>query len=38
MLDAINLFLELFKNSDIKDKTSSRFCTGWIISNYNNKT
>jgi len=30
ILDAINLFLELFKNTDIKDKTSSRFCSGWI--------
>jgi DNA-binding transcriptional ArsR family regulator len=38
ILDAINLFLELFKNSDIKDKTSSKFCSGWIISNHNNKT
>ena len=38
ILDAINLFLELFKNSDIKDKTSSKFCSGWIISNQNNKT
>jgi DNA-binding transcriptional ArsR family regulator len=33
ILDAINLFLELFKNSDIKDKTSSKFCSGSIISN-----
>jgi DNA-binding transcriptional ArsR family regulator len=38
ILDAINLFIELFKNSDIKDKTSSKFCSGWINSNYNNKT
>jgi DNA-binding transcriptional ArsR family regulator len=38
ILDAINLFLELFKNSEIKDKTSSKFCSGWIIGNYNNKT
>ena len=38
ILEAINLFLELFKNSDIKDKTSSKFCSGWISSNYNNKT
>ena len=33
ILDAINLFLELFKNSDIKDKTGSKFCSGWIIGN-----
>jgi DNA-binding transcriptional ArsR family regulator len=37
ILDAINLFLELFKNSDLKDKTSTGFCSGWIISNHNNK-
>ena len=35
ILDAINLFLELFKNSDIKDKTISGFCSGWISSNFN---
>jgi len=38
ILDAINLFMELFKNSDIKDKTRPGFCSGWIISNNNNKT
>ena len=38
ILDAINLFVELLKNSDLKDKTSSKFCSGWIISNFNNKT
>jgi DNA-binding transcriptional ArsR family regulator len=37
ILDAINLFLELFKNSDIKDNSSSKFCSGWIRSNYSNK-
>jgi DNA-binding transcriptional ArsR family regulator len=37
ILDAINLFLELSKDSDIKDKTSSKFCSGWINSKYNNK-
>jgi len=37
ILDAINLFLEIFKDSDIKDKTSSKFCSGWIIGNYNTK-
>jgi len=37
ILEAINLFLELFKNSDIKDKTSFRFCSGWTGSNYNIK-
>ena len=38
IFDAINLFLELFKNSDIEEKTSSKFCSGWISSNYYNKT
>ena len=38
ILDAINLFLEIFKDSDIKDKTSSRFCSGWVISDFKNKT
>jgi DNA-binding transcriptional ArsR family regulator len=32
ILDAINLFSELFKNSDIKNSTNSKFCSGWIIS------
>ena len=35
ILDAIDLFLEIFKDSDIKDKTSSRFCSSWISSNFN---
>ena len=38
ILDAINLFLELFRGSDLKYKTSSKFCSDWIISNLNNKT
>ncbi len=38
ILDAINLFLELFKNSNFKYKTSSRLCSDWIITNFNNKT
>jgi DNA-binding transcriptional ArsR family regulator len=38
ILDAINLFLELFKNADIKFKTSSKFCSGWMITNFTNKT
>ena len=37
ILDAINLFLEIFKNSDIKDKTNSKFCSGWTIDDFNNK-
>jgi len=37
ILDAINLFLEIFKDPDIKDKPSSGFCSGWIIDNYNTK-
>jgi DNA-binding transcriptional ArsR family regulator len=35
ILDAIDLFLEIFKDSDIKDKTSSRFSSNWISSNFN---
>ena len=35
ILDAIDLFLEIFKDSDIKDKTSFRFCSSWISSNFN---
>jgi DNA-binding transcriptional ArsR family regulator len=38
ILDAINLFLEIFKDSDIKDKPSSKFCSDWIISNFNKVT
>ena len=37
VLDAIDLFIELFKKSDIKDRTSSKFCSGWMSSNYNSK-
>lgn len=33
ILSAINLFLELFKNSEIKYKPSSKFCSDWIINN-----
>jgi DNA-binding transcriptional ArsR family regulator len=38
ILDAINLFLEIFKDSNLEDKASSKFCSGWIVSNFNNKT
>jgi DNA-binding transcriptional ArsR family regulator len=38
ILDAINLFSEIFKNSDIKYNASSKFCSGWIINDYNKKT
>ncbi len=38
ILDAINLFLELFRNSEIKDKPGPKFCSEWIIGNYNYKT
>lgn len=38
ILEAINLFLDLFKNSDLAGKTSSRFCSGLIMGNFNNKT
>jgi DNA-binding transcriptional ArsR family regulator len=37
ILDAINLVLEIFKDPDIKDNIGSKFCSGWIISNYNSK-
>jgi DNA-binding transcriptional ArsR family regulator len=37
ILDAINLFLELFKDSDLKEKTSYGFCSGWMSGNYNTK-
>lgn len=38
LLDAINLFLDLFKNTDIKYKPGSKFCSGLIVTNYNHKT
>jgi DNA-binding transcriptional ArsR family regulator len=38
ILDAINLFLELFKNSEIKYNPGSKFCSDWIITNFSNKT
>lgn len=31
ILDAIDLFLELFKNSILNDKAGSKFCSGWIM-------
>lgn len=37
ILNAINLFLDLFINSEIKNKTTSRFCSDWMINNFNNK-
>jgi DNA-binding transcriptional ArsR family regulator len=37
ILDAINLVLEIFKDSGIKDNITSKFCSGWIIGNYNAK-
>jgi DNA-binding transcriptional ArsR family regulator len=37
ILDAINLILELFNNYEIKDNTSSKFCSGWMVSNHKNK-
>jgi len=36
ILDAINLFLELFKNSEIKYNPGPKFCSDWIM-NDNNK-
>ena len=37
ILEAIDLFLELFKDSDIKNRSGTRFCSDWIISNFHNK-
>jgi ArsR family transcriptional regulator, arsenate/arsenite/antimonite-responsive transcriptional repressor len=37
ILDAINLFLELFKDSETKYKPDSSFCSDWIINNYKTK-
>jgi DNA-binding transcriptional ArsR family regulator len=37
ILDAIDLFLEIFKDLDIKNNASAKFCSGWIIGNYNTK-
>ena len=36
ILEAIDLFLELFKDSNIKSRPSTRFCSDWIISNFHN--
>ncbi len=35
ILDAINLFSDIFKHSDIIDKTGSGFCAGWLNRKYN---
>jgi len=35
ILEAIDLFLELFRNSELKYKPGSGFCSGWIINNNN---
>ena len=37
ILEAINLFLELFRNSEIEYKQGSKFCSDWIFHNNNNK-
>jgi DNA-binding transcriptional ArsR family regulator len=37
ILDAINLVLEIFNDSDIIDNASSSFCSSWIIGKYNTK-
>lgn len=37
ILYAINLFIELFKNSEIKQNTDFKFCPEWIINNFNSK-
>lgn len=33
ILEAINMFLEIFRESEIKQKTGSKFCSDWIINN-----
>jgi DNA-binding transcriptional ArsR family regulator len=37
ILDAINLFLELFRNSEIKYGPGSGFCRDWTINTNNNR-
>jgi DNA-binding transcriptional ArsR family regulator len=37
ILYAINMFLELFENSEIKQNSEYRFCPDWIINKYNTK-
>jgi len=37
ILYAINLFLELFENSEIKQNPNFSFCPDWIIDKYNTK-
>lgn len=38
ILYAIDLFLELFKNAEIKHKSGTGFCGEWIINKYTNKS
>ena len=33
IVEAINLFIEIFKNTDINSDARSKFCSGWIIGN-----
>jgi DNA-binding transcriptional ArsR family regulator len=37
ILYAINMFIELFENSEIKQNQSFRFCPDWIFNKYNTK-
>lgn len=37
ILEAINLFMELFRNTEIKYNPSSKFCSEWVITNFNKK-
>jgi DNA-binding transcriptional ArsR family regulator len=37
ILYAINLFIELFENSELNQKSGFRFCPDWIIDNYKTK-
>ena len=37
ILYAINLFIELFENTEIKQNNEFKFCPEWIINNYKTK-
>ena len=38
ILYAINLFMELFKDTEIGHRSGTGFCADWIIDKYNHKT
>jgi DNA-binding transcriptional ArsR family regulator len=37
ILEAINLFMELFRNTEIKYNPGSKFCSEWVITNFKKK-